>query len=326
MQNVPTRIGPYRLGRLLGKGALSQVYLAVDERNGQNYALKLTPIPSEGEDRVSRRALCRNEAFVLFTARHPGIVTPRDFIEEEAFSALTMSLAGKVTLEQVLKQQGKIPLPFVLEIGIRICTALQHLHTLCDEAGNPLGITHNDLKPGNLLLGRSGHVFLIDFGVVTFPWSFHELSENQTMGTPLYTSPEQALGRITELDARSDLFALGGVLVELTLNKHPFHGYPTSFDTMKGIVADTYQALAFTSNHLKDAGCGRMIPIIRGLLQKDPRDRFPSARQLELALRACKKELVGSTKKHQALFTRFYRRWCKRVTRTPSHKPTSCLA
>jgi len=259
-----TSLGPYEIAGALGAGGMGEVYRAHDSRLGRDVALKILP-PAVAGDPV-RRARFEIEARAVAALNHPNIVALYDVGDGYMVNELVdgHSLRG-----------AKPGLRKALEIATQIAEGLAAAHAA--------GITHRDLKPENILLTREGRVKILDFGLakvrVAQASADSETITVQTdpgmvMGTIGYMSPEQVRGET--VDHRSDIFNLGLVLHELLAGKRTFHG-DTSIETMNAILKQDAPELP------KDVPSGVQQIILR-CLEKEPGNRFQSAKDLAFAL------------------------------------------
>ena len=215
-----TIVGEYRVDTKLGDGGMATVYGATHPLIGKKAAIKvMSPSLSADAGAVARFAL---EARAVNRIGHPNIVDVFSFGRlPDGRSYFVMEwLQGETLYERLWKQHGPLPLPDVLNILDQICDAL--------EATHEKDIIHRDLKPANVFLcpvrGRQDAVKLLDFGVAKLA-SPHDSSSRWTsagcvVGTPEYISPEQARGK--DVDARTDLYALGVIAYEMVLGRQPF--------------------------------------------------------------------------------------------------------
>lgn len=316
-----TQIGPYRINEMIGEGGIGNVYRAIDERDQSPCAVKIVQGRSWNGTLGPWRMACRDEALVLSLARHPCIVRLRDFIEERQFTCLALERLDGVSLDRVLGHSLGIAVhPFiVVEIGLQMTRALHHLHGLRLH-GRPLGVVHNDMKPGNIIVLSSGRFVLIDPGLATFMGTFRTVAQGETVGSPLYMSPELAQGKpwTQGTDGRSDLFSLGGVLVELATGVHPFIGPPTRAGVVMEIAMGSDEARERSVIALRDT-LPELIPIIIKLIQSDPDARFSSARELDRALMEVRGKLVGTSSAQIRAHRAFVRSW---ATATISQFPS----
>ena len=219
-----TRLGPYEILGPLGAGGMGEVYRARDTRLDRTVAVKVLPTDTIPSEELRKRF--EREAKAISQLSHPHICALFDVGRAEDTDFLVMELLEGETLQARLAQ-GPLPLDQVLRIGVEIASALEMAHRR--------GIIHRDLKPGNLMLTKAG-IKLLDFGLartmVSAPGStpFSEVRTTTApsamtgagaiLGTLQYMAPEQLEGK--PADARTDIFALGGVLFEMTTGKRAF--------------------------------------------------------------------------------------------------------
>lgn len=187
-----TLLGPYRIEVPLGQGGMGQVFSAIDTRLGRKVAIKVS------HEHFSQRF--GREAKAISSLNHPHICTLYDV----GPNYLVMERVDGETLAARLKK-GKLALPQIMQFGEQIADALAAAHAQ--------GITHSDLKPGNIMLSKSG-VKVLDFGLAKSQDDDTLTGANAVVGTPAYMAPEQKEGK--EADARADIYALGLVLFEMT--------------------------------------------------------------------------------------------------------------
>ncbi len=272
---------------------MGEVYRARDTRLGREVAVKVLPgAVASSTDRLAR---FEREARTVAGLNHPNIVTLFSVEEEEGIRFLTMELVEGQSLDRVVAPGG-LPLSRVLELAIPMANAL--------IAAHERGVVHRDLKPGNVMVTHDGWVKVLDFGLakvasepadapaqgatigatVGTPIS----GEGQVLGTVPYMAPEQIRGEA--VDARSDLFALGIILYELSTGRRPFTGM-TSADVGSAILRDVpVPVISLRSDLPRD-----LNRIITRCLEKNPRDRFQTARDVYNELRYIERELATGT-------------------------------
>jgi len=281
-------VSHYEVLDCIGGGGMGVVYRARDQRLGREVALKFLHPERSEEPRVVERF--QREALTVSALNHPNICTLYDVGVHESRPYLVLELLEGTTLRTRL---GSAPLPVeqVVELGVQIADAL--------EAAHEKDIVHRDIKPGNVFVTPRGRVKVLDFGVAKLlqhgadepATSATTASTEQvdrgltrdgsTVGTLAYMSPEQLLG--VPLDARSDLFSLGAVLLEMATGRRAFSG-PTASAVRQAIL---YREPGGT------ASVGGLSPgllrVIAKALEKDPNRRYASAAELRA-------ELLGVTK------------------------------
>ncbi|HTS59423.1 MAG TPA: protein kinase [Terriglobales bacterium] len=284
-RNMPlssgARFGPYEILAPLGAGGMGQVYRARDTRLGRDVAIKVLPGTfSRDQERLIR---FEQEARAASLLNHPNILTIYDIgVAEETPFVVSEFLEGETLRERL--REGGLPPRKAIEYGLQICHGLAAVHGK--------GIIHRDLKPENLFLTKDGRVKILDFGLakLTAPAEI-EVGETSAptvslktvsgvvMGTVGYMSPEQVRGQAA--DPRSDLFAFGCVFYEM-LSGHRAFGGDTAADAMTAILKEDPPDLC-QLNHLVSPALGR---VVGRSLEKDPEERFQSARDLGFALDA----------------------------------------
>jgi hypothetical protein len=251
--------GRYTIERLAGQGGMGRVYLAADDALGKRVALKLV------DERLSDHlARLRDEVKLAQEVTHPGVCRTHDLEEIEGRWLIKMEYIDGETLAERLAA-GPLPLAAAVEVATRICAALAAAHRQ--------GVVHRDLKPHNVMLERgSGRVVLMDFGIARD--APRAGAAEGVSGTPDYMAPEQVRGR--EVDARTDLYALGCVLYEMVAGERPF---PRA------------NAMAAALAHVNDPppplpapAPERLRKLVARLLEKDPARRPASAEEVAAAL------------------------------------------
>src|SRR6266513_588776 len=219
-------IAHYRILRQLGKGGMGVVYEAEDTRLGRRVALKFLPEDTHRDPQALERFL--REARTASALNHPGICIIHAIEEHAGRSFIAMELLEGQTLDKLIPL-GSLPIPRTIDMGIQLADAL--------DAAHKKGIIHRDIKPANIFVTGRSAVKILDFGLAKLLPEHHAHLGGETLvdpetllltspgtavGTISYMSPEQARGE--ELDPRSDLFSLGGVLYQLATGKQAFPG------------------------------------------------------------------------------------------------------
>jgi eukaryotic-like serine/threonine-protein kinase len=273
-----TRLGPYEIVAPLGAGGMGEVYRAKDTRLGRDVAVKVLPQHLSSNPEI--RARFEREAKTVSSLNHPHICTLHDVGREGETDYLVMELIEGETLAARLAK-GALPLPDVLKLGAQIADALGRAHRA--------GVMHRDLKPGNVMLTKSG-AKLMDFGLAraTGLGPATEMTSSPTVAGPLtaegtilgtfqYMAPEQLEGK--EADARADLWALGCVLYEMATAKRAFEG-ATQASLISAIMRDTPRPMA----ELAPMSPPALERVVRHCLAKDPEDRIQTAHDVKLQL------------------------------------------
>ncbi len=213
---VGARLSHYRIEEQIGAGGMGVVYRAHDELLDRDVAIKVLP-PGLLADESARKQF-RKEALSLARLNHPNIATVHEFGSQDGTDFLVTEYIAGITLDVKLSG-GALPPAEVVRLGVQLAEGLAAAHRQ--------GIVHRDLKPGNLRLSSDGRLKILDFGLAQFMPRASELGATATMtksqdtsGTLPYMSPEQLGGE--PADARSDIWAAGAVLYELSTGQRPF--------------------------------------------------------------------------------------------------------
>jgi len=206
--------GRYTLGQEIGRGAMGVVYAAYDTVLERDVAIKELPpyLLSDSE----RRERFKREALTLARLAHKGIVNIYDLVEDHGRLLLVMELVEGGSLDQLLAPGIPMPVEDAATLVCEIAEALGYIHAA--------GIIHRDLKPANVLIDAFGHTKLADFGLARLCQDSSLTVEGCILGSPLFMSPEQAVGR--KADHRSDIYALGVIFYNLLTGAPPFTGDP----------------------------------------------------------------------------------------------------
>jgi len=283
---VGTKLGPYEIVSPLGAGGMGEVYLATDSKLDREVAIKV--LPADVASSPERLQRFEREAKTVAALNHPNIVTIFGIEESGGHRFIAMELVEGQTLDRMVTPGG-MPLAKIFDIAIPLSDAL--------AAAHDKGIVHRDLKPANVMVTKEDRVKVLDFGLakLTATRQSGSSSDDVTMSAPLtqrgmiigtvpYMSPEQL--KSDPLDHRTDLFSLGVMLYEMGTGQRPFKG-EKSAEVMSSILRDTPRPL-HELNSILPRHLGR---IIEHCLEKDPEQRFQSAKDVRNELRALRKEV-----------------------------------
>ncbi|MFJ2927422.1 serine/threonine-protein kinase [Streptomyces massasporeus] len=260
--------GRYRLEERLGRGGMSVVWRATDQLLGRSVAVKELPYDDTLSAAQARRQRDRTlrEARALAQLSHPHIIVVHDVVEDDERPYIVMELIEGGSLADRLAHRGPVDAAEAARIGIALLGALGAAHAA--------GVLHRDLKPDNVLLETgSDRVVLTDFGIAQVAGT-PTLTENGSfVGSPEYTAPERMSGART--GPESDLWSLGALLCAALSGETPFHR-----DSLGGILH-----AVVVGDIQPPAQAGPLLPVVRGLLERDP-DRRLDADRAERMLRA----------------------------------------
>jgi eukaryotic-like serine/threonine-protein kinase len=285
-----TKLGPYEIQSPLGAGGMGEVYRARDTRLGRDVAIKILPQHLSSNPDLKERF--EREARAISSLNHPRICTLHDIGHQDGIDFLVMEYLEGESLAERLKK-GRLPLKEALKIGMEVSEALEVAHRAA--------ITHRDLKPGNIMLTKTG-AKLMDFGLakatvagleagalnapllsaaktLSGPSPLSPLTTaGQVVGTIQYMSPEQIEGK--PADARSDVFALGAVLYEMATGKRPFEG-KSQISVASAILEKDPEPISAIQPLTPPA----FEHVVTACLAKDPDDRIQTAHDVRLGLR-----------------------------------------
>ncbi len=279
-----TALGPYEIVAPIGQGGMGEVYSATDTRLDRTVAIKV--LPAELASDPDRRERFEREAKAIAALNHPHICTLHDVGHEDGTDFLVMEhLEGESLQDRLTK--GAVPLEQALQIAIQIADALDKAHRQ--------GITHRDLKPGNIFLTKSG-AKLLDFGLAKLKDvgavgnQSTKLADGLTaqgtiLGTFHYMAPEQLEGG--EADARSDIWAFGCVVYEMVTGQKAFEG-----KSQASLIAAIIEREPATLSSVEPLSPTGLDYVVTACLEKSPDDRWQTARDL---LRELKRVAPGGS-------------------------------
>ncbi len=277
-------LGPYKVERILGRGAMGSVYKGIHAKSGEAVAIKVIATGIANNMRFRRRFAAEVET--LKRLQHPHIVQLVGYGEEQGLLFYSMEYVDGHSLHDHLRQHERLAWDEVIQIGIETTAALKHAHDI--------GIIHRDLKPANLMLNKAGRIKLTDFGIAKLFGSSDMTAVGSVIGTADYMPPEQAEGK--PVTVRSDLYSLGGVLYALLSGKAAFGGksVPEVLHSVR------YNSVPDLRDRVPDVP-RELAELIHQMLEKDPQQRPPTALVVGNRLKSLQqglKRMTGSGDTH----------------------------
>ena len=268
---IGQKLGKYHITRMIARGGMADVYRAKQEGLDRDVAVKVMHVYLAQADTFVTRF--KREASSVAKMRHPHIIQLYDFDTSGDHYYMVMEYISGRTLEQLIREQGKLSLARVLEITLPLADALEYAHGL--------GIIHRDIKPTNIMFTDSqcSYPILADFGINLTTGSVALTMEGGFVGTPGYMSPEASLHK--QVDKRADIYSLGVVLYEMITGQPPFMA-----DSVEGLFAsqlnDPMPDPRLVVPDLPD----EFVDLLQKCLAANPDDRFNSLREL---IEACER-------------------------------------
>jgi Tol biopolymer transport system component len=272
-----TKLGPYEILAPIGAGGMGEVYRARDPRLGREVAIKVLPATfSQDADRLKR---FEQEARAAGILNHPNITAVHDIGTANGAPYIVTELLEGETLRARLLA-GSLPVRKAIDYGVQVAKGL--------AAAHEKGIVHRDLKPENLFLTKDGRVKILDFGLAKLraerdggsQTDLQTVSGTQpgvVLGTMGYMAPEQVRGKAA--DARSDIFSYGTILYEMLAGERAFRG-DSAADTITAILTKEPPDLSQSNREIH----GGLDRLVRHCLEKNPEERFQSARDIAFDL------------------------------------------
>jgi Tol biopolymer transport system component len=290
-------LGPYEIVAHLGSGGMGEVWRARDRRIGRDVAIKVLPEAFDPNDeRVLR---FEQEARAAGALNHPGLVTIFDVGSVDGTPYIVMELLEGETLRDALGDAVPVAMPVrkAIDYAIQIASALAVAHEK--------GIIHRDLKPENLFITSDHRVKILDFGLAKLArdandaegqhhTSKHLTSAGIAIGTPGYMSPEQV--RADPIDHRTDIFSFGSVFYEMLSGRPAFEKF-SAIETMHAVLHEEAEPL----QQLLPASSPALAATVAHCMEKNPRDRFQSARDLAFQLRTVPELSRATAANHDAI-------------------------
>jgi eukaryotic-like serine/threonine-protein kinase len=276
-----TRLGRYEIRAKLGAGGMADVYLAEDSQLGRRVALKVLPAEDQADEQARKRL--EREARAAATLDHPHICAVYEVGEADGVAFIAMQYVEGQTLAARIAR-GALGIPETLAIACQMADALAEAHEH--------GVLHRDIKPANIMLTAKGQAKVMDFGLAKLSRAegagaavtVSGLTQpGAIMGTVPYMSPEQV--RADELDQRSDLFSAGIVLYEMLCGRRPFDESSSAATASAILTRDPLPVARFAPDTPPE-----LERIVAKALRKNPEERYQTAKDLLIDLRALSEE------------------------------------
>ncbi len=288
-----TKLGRYEVRSKLGAGGMGEVYLAEDTELHRKVALKVLPADVvTNQDRIRR---FKQEATAAAALNHPNIAHIYEIGESAGTHFIAMEFVDGLTLRELIQERQT-----------DLAKLLRHLQHVADglAKAHAAGIVHRDLKPDNIMVTRDGHVKILDFGLAKLiePQQTSPLTEGlsqlatavmqphsmpgSVLGTVGYMSPEQAQGKVNEIDHRSDIFSFGCIIYEVISHRKPFEG-KDPIESLNKIIREQPPPI---TNFNPDVPYD-LQRVVRRCLAKDPDERYQTIRDVLIELKEVRREL-----------------------------------
>lgn len=263
---IPSKLGPYLVEEILGRGGMGTVYRGVDPETGERVAIKILAPDLAGDPQFLERF--QEEVETLLELKHPNIVQLLSFGKQDDIFYFAMELVDGKSLYALQKAGQHFTYMETVEIGLQVCEGLHYSHNM--------GVIHRDLKPGNIIRASDGQIKLADYGIAK-RFGTQQMTMSGVLGTAEFMAPEQAMGKPATI--QSDLYSLGAVLFALATGKPPIVG-PTPQKTLEKVVTTKAPLLAAVAPDAPES----LGLLIQKLLKKQPENRLRSARSVATRL------------------------------------------
>lgn len=257
------RIGNYEIVGKLGDGGLGTVYKAYQLSMGRAVALKVLHKKWDKDDEFKKRFLL--EAKLAGRLSHGNLIQVFDVGKDRGLYYFSMEFIDGETVEAKIDREGPMPIPESLDITLQVLRAIAHLKRH--------NVVHRDIKPGNIMLTKSGMVKLGDFGFVLTHLDQYIANEGEVLGTPDYIAPEVAMGE-QNIDWRSDQYSLGCSLYHMVVGKPPFEG------TGSSVMRQHIRADLPDPRSINPDVPDKVVHILERMLAKNPGDRYQEPEEL----------------------------------------------
>jgi serine/threonine-protein kinase len=263
-------LGNYRILKKLGEGGMGTVYLARDLSLEREVAIKIISPELARNPRLMARF--RVEAIAQAKLNHSNITVIHSFDQEKDNYYIVMEFVDGNTLKHVIKEKGKMPLPQAMNIFSQILKAIAYAHSR--------GVVHRDIKPSNILLTKDQRAKIGDFGIAKVEGIEGLTKMGTTLGSPLYSSPEQLMGK--KIDDRTDIYSLGITLYQMVTGELPFK---PSTDSEYQVIQEVLKTTIRKPSELDKTIPPEVDAVIMKSLAKALGDRFKGAMEFDTAIK-----------------------------------------
>ncbi|MBS1789070.1 MAG: protein kinase [Acidobacteria bacterium] len=273
-----TQIGHWVVEDKLGEGGMGEVWLAHHSQISRKVAIKVMSQPLLADQKLQERFV--QEASAQARLQHPNIVPVSDFFSANGVNYLVMPYIEGQSLEEKLESlaatnAGPMPIKEALKIAADVLPALDYAHQQL--------IIHRDVKPSNILLDRSGHAYLVDFGIALMIGQERKTKTGTAVGTSSYMSPDQ-IRSPKQIDHRTDVYSFGCVLYEMLTGKPPFEAGPEEGDTDFAVKYHHLHTAPKSPRELNPQIPEKIEALVMKALAKNPDERFVSCGAFARAL------------------------------------------
>lgn len=297
MSTPEKRIGRYTILKTLPPGGMAEVFVARRDGMESPFVLKRMRV-GIGENQVITQRFIR-EAQVASLLDHPHIARVFEASVEDGALCMAVELVRGHDLAAIMyelaKRKVRIPIGIGLGIVVRILDGLDYAHSFRDEDGRHLEIVHRDAGPRNVMIGYEGEVKLIDFGLAKAGFGHMLTASGVLLGTPRYMAPEQARGEV--VDARADIYSAAVTLFEL-LTGRALVKDPEPMDALRTVLTMTPPRLS----DVEPRAPRELSPVLARALEKNRRDRHPTARALRKDILRAARSVEIATDREIAAF------------------------
>lgn len=282
---IGQKLGKYHITRMIARGGMADVYRAKQDGLDRDVAVKVMHVYLAQADTFVTRF--KREASSVAKMRHPHIIQLYDFDMSGDHYYMVMEYISGRTLEQLIREQGKLSLARVLEIAVPLADALEYAHSL--------GIIHRDIKPTNIMFTDSqcSYPILADFGINLTTGSVALTMEGGFVGTPGYMSPEASLHK--QVDKRADIYSLGVVLYEMITGQPPF-----TADSVEALFASQLNDQMPDPRHIVPDLPVEVVDLLLKCLAANPDNRYSSVKELKEAFERIQRQMPTDAVEHIA--------------------------